>query len=130
MKRTPEQVLERMGFPAAIDTPYVREIRDHVTKQMEDGLIDHSGGTWAGSIADYSPETRAKAILAMNWAFERGWAYEQKALDGLRWWSKNRNGTWSHPNLIEWLGDLWRETGMKFRVFRDRYILRLKNPYE
>lgn len=128
MPRTADEIMLRMGFPETETGPYVTQLRALIAEQVKHGLVDHSSGTWAPG--RHSAETRAKALLGMHWAMDRGHHCRVECIDGLRGWRRRGDGKLKHPNLIPWLQDKWRETIMQLRVARDRYILRIRNPYQ
>ena len=103
-----EFIMARMGFSKPYGL-YAAQLRDLTEKQVrERGLRVRSGGTWAG---DFDDETRARAILEMEWGLSRGHCARSMNID-----------KWT-------IGDALRRLGMNWRIFRDKYILRLRNPY-
>lgn len=103
-----ELIMMRMGFSEPYG-PYAAQLRDLTEKQVrERGLRMRGGGTWAG---DVDNETRARAILEMEWNLSRGHCARCMNID-----------KWT-------VGDALCRLGMNWRIFRDKYILRLRNPY-
>lgn len=125
-------LMKNAGFTASATGPYAAELRERLARMETEGLKSISPGTWAGGpFWEIDPEVRAQEILAMEWAMERGHAYRTECLDSVVHWSYNtRTGkrrvrvNWSM--IPAWLGDRWREAGMRYRVWRDR---NLTNPY-
>lgn len=124
------KIVERMGFAESDTGPFVTELRGHVARQVtESGLVSRSAGSWDGGIASVPAETRAREMLAMDWAISRGHCYRTEAIDGLWWWQTNLK-TMRRRLRVDWawFGDCWRWLGMKLRINRD-YVLGIRNPY-
>lgn len=116
------QMMERMGFPTTERGPYVTQLRALVARQVSEGMLNRSGGTWAeecyerdanGFITGYkiSHEERARTFLECEWAIENGHCHEIRNIDDYR------------P-----IGDRWRKFLMDLRILRDK-ILGRKNPF-
>lgn len=118
------EIMRSMGFSDNENGPFVSQLRKNVEKQVANGLVRRSGGTWAPECFDekgrftITAEDRAKAMLAYDWALEREHSFRVECIDGFEW---------RYAHL--WLGDRWREFRMNLRVWRDK-IFRIKNPYE
>jgi hypothetical protein len=111
---TLDHMMKRMGFDPADTGPYATELRKMVARQMANGMTDRSAGTWAPG--DHSAEDRARALLEVEYAIERGHFYEVRNIDG----------DWSRPASM--IGDGWRRTMLRFRVAKDKLLGR-RNPY-
>lgn len=111
-----ESILIGMGFPETADGPFVRELRAHIRKQVERGMLNRSGGTWAPGSSKLTHDERAREILAVDWEIAHGHSYRVELFDGLR--------SWRH--ILPWLGDNVRFAAMKARIWWHR---NLKNPY-
>lgn len=129
---TVEDVMRQMNFSPFDTGPYVTELRGLVARQVADGMVRRSAGTWARD--DFSAEERAKAFLAAEWSMANGHCYQTECLDcfpinrhfstkDMRWHYEFR------PNRIApWLRDQIRVLGYHVRIFRDRMIGRT-NPF-
>lgn len=120
-----EEIMLRMGFPETEDGHYVTLFRAMIAREVECGMVDHSYGTWAG---DISCEERAKMFLALDWARRRGHQCRVELIDRLTW-----RRFWRRKDKVEmlaaWTRDGVRRAVVSFRVWRDKYVLRLRNPY-
>lgn len=111
---TLEQMMARMGFEPTDTGPYVTELRKLVERQMAEGLVSRSAGTWAPG--NHSAEDRARAFLAHEWSMQQGHSHLVKNFDR----------GWSEP--LTMIGDWFRELGFHLRMLRSK-ILRRRNPY-
>jgi hypothetical protein len=68
-RKTLDEIMEGMDFKPSDTGPNVTELRKVVQKQMENGLIDRSAGTWTGV---YTAEERAAALLEVENAIAAG----------------------------------------------------------
>lgn len=128
---TLERQMARMGYPASEQGPYVTELRKHIQKQLDEGMVMRSAGSWAPEAASLSYEERAKATLAFDWAIGRRHGYRVEVFDPLWGWKTNvqtmkRTYYIRWRKIPAWIGDRFRELGGKYRVWRDR---NLQNPY-
>lgn len=128
MAKTADQIMTKMGFPAADETPCVAELRGVMRNKVDNGLVDHSYGTWAG---DFTNEQRAKAMLAMEWSHERGHSCRIECIDPpirrtFNTKTMRRGIRISWHMLLPWVGDKWRLAGTRYRIWRDRHLV---NPY-
>lgn len=112
--RTLDQMMSRMGFETTDTGPYVTELRAVVARQMSEGLISRSAGTWAPG--NHSAEDRARAFLAYEWSMQQWHSYRVENID--RDWSEQ----------LTMIGDRIREVGFHFRMLRSK-LLRRRNPY-
>ena len=132
MKRTANEIMERGGFAPTDTGPYVTALREQTRELVEKrGLTDRSPGTWGPAAID--AETRAKALLAVEWRMQRGHSCRIECIDGPPWgWTFNtrtmrRSFRINWRMIGPWLGDLCRRLEMRRRIWRDRNII---NPYE
>lgn len=109
---TLEQMMTRMGFEPTDTGPYVTELRKLVERQMAEGLISRSAGTWG----NHSAEDRARAFLAQEWSMQQGHSYRIENIDR----------DWSEP--LTMIGDWFRGLGFHLRMLRSK-LLRRRNPY-
>lgn len=109
-----DQMMIRMGFEPTDTGPYVTELRVLIAKQMANGLISRSGGTWAPG--NHSAEDRARAFLAHEWSMQQGHFYRVDNMDH----------DWSEP--LTMIADTFRRLGFHLRMLRTK-ILRRRNPY-
>lgn len=125
-------VMRRAGFADTDTGPFVTEVRASMARKQADGLVSMSPGTWAGGpFWEIDPEVRARELLAMEWAMERGHFYRQECIDPPIYWQYNlrdrkRRLVVKWKRVPDWFGDRWRATGMRYRIWRDRNIV---NPY-
>jgi len=132
MKRTADEIMELGGFAPTDTGPYVTALREQTRELIEKrGLVDRSPGTWGSGAID--AETRAKALLALQWRMDHGHSCRIECIDGPPWgWTFDAR-TIRRSFRIEWrmfgpwFGDLRRRLEMRLRVWRDRHIV---NPYE
>ncbi len=131
MNPTLDQIMERMGFPATETGPYVTQLRALVARQMSQGMVERSAGSWAG---DFDCETRAKAFLAVEWAIEHGHCHQTECLDSFpitRYYS-TRDMRWHYSfrprRIMPWLRDRVRLLGFHWRTKRD-WLLGRSNPF-
>lgn len=123
---TADEIMERMGFPPTEQGHYVTLLRERVREQVANGLRDRGYGSWEGQP---SCEVRARELLGMDWARERGHSYEVRAMDGLIRRRRNLStGRFTYKIKWAWFGDRFRKAVMRFRVWRDR-MLGVRNPY-
>jgi hypothetical protein len=141
VRRTADEIMERGGFEPTDTGPYVTELREQTRELVAKGiLIDRSPGTWGPDAIDFKSgewkidsEARAKVLLAIEWRMQHRHAYYVECIDGPPWgWTcDTRTLKWSFRikwHMIQpWLGDLRRLAGMRYRVWRDRYLV---NPYD
>lgn len=134
------RIMLKMGFPPTETGPFVSELRAKIVKQVAEGLVNRSGGSWAEGCYErdeeghavgwkISHEERARSLLEMEWSIEKGHAYEVKAIDPPIHWtfstSTMRRGIRVHWSLLlPWVGDRFRELAMVLRIRRGG-----KNPY-
>lgn len=127
-----QYILEKMGFPDSEQGSYVKEFRKLIERQVSEGMQNRSYGTWARD--DLTCEERARALLEVEWALQRKHSAKIKMLDSPVRLSINTK-TQKRRLIISWrtipayVGDRFRVLGMKWRIFRDKYILKIKNPY-
>lgn len=69
-QKTLDEMMLGMGFGPDDTGPNVTELRASVAKQIENGLINHSAGTWAPG--NHSAEYRAAAFLELDHAINAG----------------------------------------------------------
>jgi hypothetical protein len=110
-----EEIVRRMGFPDTEQGPYVQALRQQVRKQVAQGMVNRSGGSWGPEGEKLDCEGRARELLACDWEIEHEHCHRVEAMDGIR----NR--------LRPWIGDRFRAAACKWRIWRDR---RLVNPYK
>lgn len=129
--RTAEETMARGGF-ADSTGPYVAELLENTRKQVADGLLDRSPGTWGPHAEAIGPEGRAKALLAVQWRIDRGHTCRVECIDPL--FSRTFNTkTMRHGfrfrwrRIQSWVGDRLRVIRMRYRIWRDRNIA---NPYD
>ena len=140
MQRTPDEIMKRGGFALTDTGPYVTELREQTRKQVERGMLDRSPGSWGPAAIDFKTgkwkidaETRAKALLAIEWRMQHGHSCRVECIDGTPWhWSfDTRTMRWHYridlDRIGPWLGDLRRSLAMRYRIWRDRHLV---NPYE
>lgn len=126
------ELMRGAGFRDADSGPFVTELRHAMERKQAAGLKYMSPGTWAdGPFWEVGAEQRAQALLAMEWSFERGHTYRVECLEPpIRWQYDARTLRRSlhvdWRSIPSWLGDRWREAGMRYRMWRDR---KLVNPY-
>lgn len=130
--RTAEEIMERGGFSNSDTGPFVTALREQTRKQVRNGLTDRSPGTWGPEGAKLDAEGRAKALLAVQWAIERGHTYRVECLESpfrrvfdARTMKRRMVVHWDQ--IRPWLSDRWRELGMRYRIWKDRNVV---NPYE
>lgn len=133
----------RMGFPPSETGPHVTALRALVRKQVSEGLINRSGGTWAdecyrrdenGFIIGYaiSAEERARVLLEWDWEIEHGHSRCMSLLDcaPVMWRFDTCTMRWRlefAPRYLKpWLQDRWSYIPYQWRRWRNR---NLKNPY-
>lgn len=112
--RTLDEMMARMGFAPTDTGPFVTELRALIARQMSQGMVDRSAGTWAPG--EHTAEDRARTLLQVEWAMEHGHAHEVKNIDE----------DWSEP--LTMIGDKLREGAFHLRVMRDK-VLGRRNPY-
>lgn len=137
---TVERIMNGMGFPPTASGPFVSALRKKTTDEvvMKGLRSRHTSFEPEAELLTY--DERAKAILAWEWAMERGHSYKQKCFAPPVGWrfvinhTGRRHTEWRiyirWNRLLPWFGDRIRQIGMKWRVFRDKRILKLRNPYE
>jgi hypothetical protein len=135
--RTLDEMMGHMGFAPTDTGPNVTNLRKIVARQMSEGMVNRSAGTWApehGPAGMNLPaEERARAFLEIEWAMAQGYSCEVKCIDrpfGWRFYFKEDKWRyeikWSR--IPVWLGDRWRSIVLDAKVLGDR--LRGKhNPY-
>jgi hypothetical protein len=69
-RKTLDEMMRGMGFEPSDVGPNVLELRGVVARQIENGLINRSAGTWAPG--DHSAEVRAAAFLELERAIQEG----------------------------------------------------------
>lgn len=115
-----DQMMSRMGFEPTDTGPYVSDLRKLVKRQMSEGMVNRSAGTWAPKYGlagnRLSPEERARCFLEVEWEMEHGHSYEVKNLDS----------GWKRP--ASKFGDIFRALGFHLRTARSR-LLGQRNPY-
>ena len=139
-RRTADEIMERGGFAPTDTGPYVTALREQTRQQVECGLVDRSPGSWGPAAINFktgewriNAETRAKALLAIEWRMQHRHSCRVECIDGTPWhWSfDTRTMRWHYiidlDRIRPWLGDLRRSLGMRYRIWRDRHLV---NPYE
>ena len=134
---TLDQMMEHMGFPATETGPYVTELRAVVARQISEGVVYRSGGSWAERCFDkegnwtISHEERARELLAVEWEIQNAHSCRVECVDPIIWRSYNvRTGERSvrvrWHMIPAWCRDQFRRAGMRYRVWRNRNTT---NPY-
>lgn len=132
-----DQIMLRMGFPVEATGPYVTALRAKIREQVGHGMVSRSAGSWD---TENHPdiwshhEERARCILEMEWAIERGHCHRTEVLDcypiNRRFSTKDMR--WHYDfrpdRIMPWIRDQVRLLGFHYRVTRDK-ILGRKNPY-
>lgn len=129
---TTDEIMTRMGFQPNDPNPYVAALRKVVERQISEGMVTRSYGSWAPG--NHSDEVRAKAFLEVEWEMQHGHSYRQEVMDStpIDWRFNTKTMCWhleiKPRRLLPWLGDRCRETAMHFRIWRDR-LMGARNPY-
>ena len=131
---TVEQQMARFGIPETEAGPYVTALRAMIVRKLAEGMIYMSAGSCTEAFYDLPYEGQAKERLAWDWELEHSHSHRVEAIDGVIWKTydlktgkHSRRVLWD--NLFPWIGDRFRELCCKWRVFRDRKILNISNPY-
>lgn len=69
-RRTLDEMMTKMGFNPGDTGPNVTELRKLVERQMQEGLVNRSAGSWAPG--NHTAEDRAKAFLEVEKALASG----------------------------------------------------------
>lgn len=126
-----------MGFLPEHSGPNVQALREVIARRVSNGLTYMSAGSWSPGCGpagmNLTPEERARAFLAIEWAQENGHSYLVKVPDPPIHWTFNtktmRRGIRIHwSQIVPWIGDRFRELAFLWRVRRDRRNGRC-NPY-
>ena len=124
-----DALMIKMGFPLSEQGPFVNKLRDHITSQVRNGLVDRSGGTWAPQTEYLSYEERAKALLAFDWAADHGYAYKRECMDRIIYRQFNTK-TLKRNLVIRWS---LIPAALRDHLRHYRFLLRKpflpKNPY-
>lgn len=101
-------------------------------RQYAERGVDRAHASWVG---EASAEERARELLRLQWAIERGHYNRVECLDGWCGWTCNlatgrRRFYVRWRRLPAWLGDRWRSLLCDLSIWRDKHILRVRNPYE
>lgn len=130
-RRNATEIMERMGFPPDDNGPYVTALRKVVERQVSEGMMNRSYGSWAPG--NHSNEVRAREFLKVDWEMQHAHCHEVKCFDGFISPTFNaqtmRHGTrirWRY--FFPWLGDHWRSFACDLRIWRDR-VRGVRNPY-
>ena len=112
-------IMLRMGFPDTERGPFVTELRTLIRRQVSEGLVNRSGGSWAPGAETLTYEERAKHLLAWEWEIQHGHSYRVEAIDGLH-----------RRAVLPWLRDRAREFALDIRLWWDRKVMKTANPYQ
>lgn len=115
-------LMERIGFAAEEDGPFVTELRARMAEKEAAGLTKMHV-SWSGP-GDH--EERAREMLAVDWEIERGGAALIECLDGWIGWQYRFDTGWPPRRvlrikwkmLLPWLGDRRRAMVAKWRRWR------------
>jgi hypothetical protein len=129
-----DQIMQRMGFPpaSASDGRYVTELRHSIARQASAGLVNRSGGTWATDAIWSDHEERARCLLEIDWAIERGHCCQTEVLDcypiNRRYNFKTGRSHYEFrpDRIMPWVRDQVRKVSYHYRIWRDRNLV---NPY-
>lgn len=130
--KTAEDIIRGMGFPDDATGPYVTALRQQVREQVAEGMVGHSGGTWADDSIWLDHEERARCLLEVHWDIKQGHSCRVELLDTapimLRLDIRTmRRHIEFRPRLIRpWIADQFRRAAMSLRIWRDRNRV---NPY-
>lgn len=132
-----DQMMARMGFSPTDNGRYVTDLRKLVRRQISEGMINRSAGSWApehglGGMR-LPAEERARAFLEMEWELAQGHSYEVKCFDRPFGWRYHlKRDQWRYEIVFSkipaWLGDRWRSFRMTLRA-RGSRLLGNRNPY-
>lgn len=131
-------IMYRMGFSEADTGPMVTELRTLIKRQVSQGLVNRSAGTWAPEHGlagmKLSPEERARVFLEVEWELEQLHSCEVKCMDPVWGWKYDfKKEKWKFffrgDRLIPKVGDGWRQFRMDCRVFWNKRVLGRANPY-
>lgn len=127
-----EDVMRQMNFSPSDKGPYVTQLRRLVCRQVAEGMVRRSAGTWAHD--DFSAEERAKAFLAAEWSMSNGHAHQVECLDCFPINRKfsTKDMRWHYyvrpDRIAPWVRDQIRVLGYHARILRDR-IVGHTNPF-
>lgn len=110
------------------DYPYSIQLLEHMEKKRGGGLR-----SWHASPApEATLEDFVREYLAMEWALSRGHSAMYKSFERRLVTTQIDLKTMKYVHSVNWhwFGDTSRRLRMKWCIFRDKKILRLRNPYE
>jgi len=134
--RTVDEQLAEWGIPVDATGPFACELRAKMNERENHGL--RTGGVSFGPLYyEMDAEQRAKEWLSIIWTIESGYFYRVSGIDPVISWRYDMKGGWPGRRHFEirWsaiparIGDRLREAAYLWRVFRDRYILGIRDPY-